>query len=93
MAEMQAQYREKVKQLKAVKGELDMRHAQVDDYKLSIRRMEAEITALKGHFFLEKRVYMDTMRDGSAELSASSTGTVIEEVWEVPAQGVAIAAG
>ena len=37
---LQAEVKEKCKQLRAVKGELDLRHAQVDDYKLSIRQMQ-----------------------------------------------------
>lgn len=37
---LQAEVKQKCKQLQAVKGELDMRHAQVDDYKLSIKQMQ-----------------------------------------------------
>ena len=39
----QASLRGKVKQLQAMKGELDMRHAQCDDYKIFIKRMQASL--------------------------------------------------
>ena len=36
----QEDLKEKVKSLHAMKAELDMRHAQVDDYKFSIKQMQ-----------------------------------------------------
>lgn len=48
---MQAELREKVKQLQAVKGELDMRHAQCDDYKMFIKRMQARTPCITVEVF------------------------------------------
>ena len=42
---LQANLREKAKRLHAMRGELGLRHAQVDDYKLSIKRMQVPPTS------------------------------------------------
>ena len=42
---LQADLREKAKRLHAMRGELGLRHAQVDDYKMSIKRMQVPPTS------------------------------------------------
>ena len=37
---LQEDLKEKVKSLQSIKAELDMRHAQVDDYKFNIKQMQ-----------------------------------------------------
>lgn len=37
---MQEELKDKMKSLHAMKAELDMRHAQVDDYKFNMRQMQ-----------------------------------------------------